>query len=69
MNQSLVGSSGQEGSNNVGVDDVRELIALPGEAPDVPMEALISLLTAVLEVPWVPRVLVCNLEIPHKNLL
>ena len=69
MNQRLIGSPGQEGSYNVGIGDIRELIALPGEAPDVPSEGLTSLLTAVLEVPWVPRVLVCALEVPHKDLL
>ena len=69
MNQRLVGSLGQEGSYYVGVGDVRELVALPGEALDIPTEGLTGLLTAVLEVPWVPRALVCALEVPHKDLL
>ena len=69
MNQRLIGCPRQEGSYNVGVGDVRELVALPGEAPDVPSKGLTGLLTAVLEVPWVPRVLVCALEVPHKDLL
>ena len=69
MNQRLKSSPGQEGSYNVGVGDVRELVALPGEALDVPLEGLTGLLTAVLEVPWVPRVLVCAPEVPHKDLL
>ena len=58
MNQGLIGHPGQEGSYHIGVDDVRELIALPGGALDVHMKGLTSLLMAVLEVPWVPRVLV-----------
>ena len=33
------------------------------------MEGVTSLLTAVLEVPWVPRALVCALEVPHEDLL
>ena len=33
------------------------------------MEGLTSLLMVVLEVPWVLRVLVCALEVPHKDLL
>jgi len=33
------------------------------------MEGFTGLLSAVLEVPWVPRVLVCALEVPHKDLL
>ena len=69
MNQGLVGHPGQEGSYHVGVDDIRELVALPGEAPDVPLEGLTGLLTVVLEVPWVSRALVCALEVPHKDLL
>ena len=69
MNQSLVGSPRHEGSYNVGVGDVRELVALPGEAPDVPTEGLTSLLTIVLKVPWVPKALVRALEVSHKDLL
>ena len=69
MNQRLEGSTEQEGSYNIGVDDIRELITLLGEAPDVPTEGLTGLLTVVLEVPWVPRALLCALEIPHKDLL
>ena len=69
MNQRLTGSPGQEGSYNVGVGDIRELVALSEEVPDVPAEGLFGLLTAVLEVPWVPRALICALEVPHKDLL
>ena len=66
VNQRLVGCPKQEGSYHVGVGDVRELVALLGEASDVPMEGLTGLLMVVLEVPWVPRVLVCALEVSHK---
>ena len=69
MNQRLTGSPGQESSYNVYVGDVRKLVALPGEALDVPTEGLTGLLSTVLEVPWVPRALVCALEVPHKDLL
>ena len=69
MNQRLIGHPGQEGSYHVGVGDVRELIALPGEAPDVPAKGLTGLLMAVLEVPWVPRAFVHALEVSHKDLL
>ena len=69
MNQRLMGHLGQEGSYHVDIDDVRELIALSGEAPDVPMEGLTDHLTTVLEVPWVPRALVRALEVYHKDLL
>ena len=66
MNQRLTGSPGQESSYNVGIGDVRKLVALLGEAPDVPTEGLTGLLSAVLEVPWVPRAFVCALEVPTK---
>ena len=68
MNQRLASRPRQEGSYHVGVDDVRELIALSGEAPDVLVEGFASLLAIVLEVPRVPRMLVCGLEVPHKDL-
>ena len=65
MNQGLVGRPRQEGSYHVG--NVRELVALPKEATDVPVEGLTGLLMAVLEVPWVPGAFVCALEISHKD--
>ena len=68
MNQRFIGSPRQEGSYNVGVGDVRELVALPREASDVPTEGLTGLLSAVLEVPWVSRAFVRALEVPHKDL-
>ena len=64
----LVGHPEKEGSYYVSVGDVRELIALPGEALDVPMKGFIGLLAAVLEVPRVPRALVCALEVSHEDL-
>ena len=66
VNQRLAGGPGQEGSYYVSIGDVRELIALWGEAPDVPVEGFNGLLAAVLEVPWVPGALVHALEISHK---
>ena len=69
MNQGLAGLPRQEGSYHVGIGDVRELVALSGEAPNVPVEGLTGLLTVVLEVPWVPRAFVCALEVSHKDLL
>ena len=69
MNQGLTGDPGQESSYDVGVGDIGQLIALSGEAPDVPTEGFTSLLSVVFEVPRVPRALVCALEVPHKDLL
>ena len=68
MNQGLVGHPGQEGSYHVDVGDVRELVALSREAPNVPVEGFVGLLAIVLEVPWVPRAFVCALEVFHKDL-
>ena len=68
MNQTLIGCPGQEGSYHIGVGDVRELIALLGEAPDVPAKGFVGLLEKVLEVPGVPKTLVRALEVPHKDL-
>ena len=69
MNQRLTRCPGQKGSYHVSIGDVWERVALPGSAPDVPAEGFISFLAAVLEVPWVPRVLVCALEVLHEDLL
>ena len=69
MNQRLTGGPKQESSYNVSIDDVRQLVALPGEAPDVPTEGFSGLLPIVLEVPWISRVLVCALEVSHEDLL
>ena len=68
MDQGFTGCPGQEGSYHVGVGDVRELVALPGEASDVPVEGFIGLLAVVLEVPWVSRAFVRALEVAHEDL-
>ena len=68
MDQGFAGCSGQKGSYHVGMGDVRELVALPREAPKVPAKGFIGLLAAVLEVPWVSRAFVRALEVPHKDL-
>ena len=69
MDQRLTGGPRQESSYDISVGNVRQLFALPREAPDVPMEGLFGLLPAVLEIPWVPRTLVRALEVPHEDLL
>ena len=68
MNQGLVGGPKQESSYNVGVNDIRQLIALPGEAPDVLMKSFPGLLSVVFEIPQVPRMHVCALNVSHKDL-
>ena len=69
MNQGLIGGLGQESSYDVGVGDVRQLVALPGEALDVLTKSFPRLLSAVFEIPWVPRTRVCALEVPHEDLI
>ena len=68
VNQGLVGGLGQESSYDVSVDDVGQLVALPGEAPDVPTKSFPGFLLAVFEIPWVPRTRVCALKVSHEDL-
>ena len=68
MNQRLTGGPRQESSGDIGVDDVGQLVALPGEASDVPMKSFPGLLSAIFEIPCVPRMPVCALKVSHKDL-
>ena len=68
MNQGLVGGPKQEGPDDVGVSDVGQLVALPGEALDVPTKSFLGLLLVVFEISWVPRMNVYALEVSHKDL-
>ena len=69
VNQGLTGGPRPKSSYNVGVGDIRYLLALLREAPNVPAEGFFGLLSAVFEVPWVPRARVGALEVTHKDLL
>ena len=69
MNQGHTGGPRQESSYDVGVGDVGQLVALPREAPDVVMMSFPRLLSAVFEIPWVPRTHVGALEVSHEDLL
>jgi hypothetical protein len=40
MDQGLIGGPRQEGPDDIGVNDVRQLVAPPGEASDVLAESL-----------------------------
>ena len=68
MNQGLTGGPRQESSYDVGVGGVGQLVALSGEAPDVPMKSFSGLLLVVFEIPWTPRMPICALEVSHKDL-
>ena len=68
MNQGLVDGPREESSYDVGVDDVGQLVALPGEALDVPMKSFPGPLSAIFEIPWVPGTRVCALEVSHEDL-
>ena len=68
MNQGLIGGLGQKSSYDISVGDVGQLVALSGEASDVPTESFPGLLSIVFEIPWVPRMRICALEVPHEDL-
>ena len=68
MDQGLASGPRQESSYEVSVGDVRQLIALPGEAQDVPMEGFPGLLLTIFEIPWVPRMLLHALEVSCEDL-
>ena len=68
VNQGLAGGPKQESSYDIGIGDIGQLVALPGEAPDVPMKGFFSLLLTVFEIPWVPRTHVYALEVSHEDL-
>ena len=67
MDQGLVGGPRQE-TYDVIVDDVGQLVALPGEASDVPMNGFLGLLLIVFEILGVPRTCVHALEVLHEDL-
>ena len=69
VDQGLAGGPRQEGSDDVGVCDIRQLIALPREASNVLMESLSRLLSVIFQIPGVPRARVGALEVFHKDLL
>ena len=56
-NQKLIGGPRQEGSYDVSVGDVGQLIALPGEAPDVPMKGFPTFYRQFLRSHGFPRCL------------
>ena len=68
MNQGLAGGPEQESSYDVGVGDIGQLVALLGEAPDVPMKGFPGLPLTIFEIPWVPRMCICALEVSHEDL-
>ena len=68
MDQGLIGGPRQKSSYDVGIGDVGQLVALPGEAHDVPTKSFPKLLSVVFEITWVPRTCVCALEVSHEDL-
>ena len=51
VNQGLTGGLRQASSYNIGVGNIRQLVALPGEASDVLMKSFPRLLSVVFEIP------------------
>ena len=69
MNQGLAGGPRQEGYDDVSIDDIRQLIALLGEASDLLAESFLGLLLAIPQILGVPKARVGALVISHKDLL
>ena len=57
----------EERTDDVGVDDAWQRVALLGEAPDVVAQGLTGLLLAALEVPRVASVNVRALKVSDEN--
>ena len=67
VDQGLAGCPGEEGADDVSVDDIREGVASLGGPADVIPQGLARLLLATLEVPGVSRADVRSLEIPNED--
>ena len=67
MDQGLVGCPGEEGADDIRVDDIREGVASFGEPVDVLLQGLAGLLLAALEVLGVPRADIRPLEVPNED--
>ena len=51
VDQGLIGGPRQESSYDIDISDVGQLVALLGEAPDVPTKSFTRLLSVILEIP------------------
>jgi hypothetical protein len=67
MDKFPTGGVGDECPDDVRVCDIGELGALLGKAPYKFSKSLVWLLAAAPEVPGIPKVHVCALEIPYKD--
>jgi hypothetical protein len=67
VDERLAASVVDEGIDHVGIANVRELIALLGEALNVLLEGLVGPLLAVAKVPGVPWAVVGTLEVADEN--
>jgi hypothetical protein len=68
MDKFPTGGAGDECPDDVRVSDIGKLGALLGKALYKFSKSLIWLLAAAPEVPGIPKVHVCALEIPYKDL-
>jgi hypothetical protein len=67
VDERLASHATDEGVDDVSVGDVRELIALLIEAPNVLWEGLVGLLPTIVEIPGVPWVGVGALEVADED--
>ena len=68
MDQGLIGSLRKESSYDIGVGDIRQLVALSGEVFNIPTKSFPGLLSAVFEILWVLRTRMCALKVSHKDI-
>jgi hypothetical protein len=68
VDQGLAVRPTEERTDDVGVDDARQRVALLGEASDIVAQGLSGLLLAALEVPRVARAHVRALEVAYEDL-
>ena len=69
MDKCLIGCATDESVDHVSISDVRELIALLGEALDVLLEGLVGPLLIVAKILGVPWVGVGTLEVANEDRL
>jgi hypothetical protein len=68
MDQGLAVRPAEECTDDIGVDDARQQVALLGATPDVVVQGLTELLLAALEVPRVARAHVRALKVADEDL-
>jgi hypothetical protein len=69
MHQGLAVRAGPKCRDDIGVIDLRELMAFLGETPDLIQQGFTLLLLAALQIPRVAHPYVCALKVAVEDLL